>query len=100
MDGGGRLVRPLSAGVPGGAAVATSPRSQLPSIRFLRFLARPRFRRGRSVAVPLERRLPRFLGTGLVFGFLGLAGGTGLVLGGHVQALRQTYGEPHHVLAI
>ena len=34
MDGGGRLVRPLSAGVPGGAAVATSPRSQLPSIRF------------------------------------------------------------------
>jgi cell division protein FtsQ len=99
MDGGGRLVRPLSAGVPGRAAVATSPRSQLPSIRFLRFLARPRFRRGRSVAVPLERRLPRFLGTGLVFGFLGLAGGTGLVLGGHVQALRQTYGEPHHVLA-
>src|SRR5215211_123702 len=99
MDGGGRLVRPLSAGVPGGAAVATSPRSQLPSIRFLRFLARPRFRRGRSVAVPLERRLPRFLGTGLVFGFLGLAGGTGLVLGGHVQALRQTYGEPHHILA-
>jgi cell division protein FtsQ len=99
MDGGGRLVRPLIAGAPAGAAVATSPLSPVPSPRFLRFLTRQKLRRGRSVAVPLDRRLPRFLGTGLVLGFLGLTTGTGLVLGGHVQSLRQTYGEPHHVLA-
>ncbi|HEX8662393.1 MAG TPA: cell division protein FtsQ/DivIB [Beijerinckiaceae bacterium] len=56
-------------------------------------------RRGRSVAVPVERRLPRFLGTGLALGFLGAVVGTGLVLGGHWQAFRTEHGEPHHLLA-
>jgi cell division protein FtsQ len=49
--------------------------------------------------VPLERRLPRFLGTGLALGFLGAVVGTGLVLGGHWQAFRAEHGELHHLLA-
>jgi cell division protein FtsQ len=102
MDGGGRLFRSLTAGTPGGAGARTNTFpgfSPLLPARFLRFLARPRLRRGRSVAVPLERRLPRFLGTGLALGFLGTVAGTGLILGGHGQAFRAHYGEPHHVLA-
>jgi cell division protein FtsQ len=102
MDGGGRLFRPLTAGAPGGAGARTKPSPGLLPLfpdRFLRFLARPRLRRGRSVAVPLEQRLPRFLGTGLALGFLGAVVGTGLVFGGHWQAFRAQHGEPHHVLA-
>lgn len=103
MDGGGRLLRPLTAGAPGGAGARTSPILALPTFptsRFLRFLARSRFRKGRrSVAVPVERRLPRHLGTGLALGFLGASVATGLSFGGHLQNLREVQGEPHHMLA-
>jgi cell division protein FtsQ len=52
-----------------------------------------------AVAVPLAQRLPRRIGTWLALGFLSLSIGAGSVLGGHVEALRQAYGEPHHMLA-
>ena len=64
-------------------------------VQKLPFLRR---RRG-SVAVPLERRLPRFLGTGLTLAFLGGTVGIGLSLGGHVDQLREQHGEFHHLLA-
>ena len=102
MDGGGGLLRPLTAGAPGGAGARTTPHPEptcaLPN-RFLRFLARPRVRPGRSVAVPLDRRLPRFLGTGLALGFLAAAVAVGLGAGGHLQAAREHYGAFHHLLA-
>jgi cell division protein FtsQ len=102
MDGGGRLLRPLTAGAPGDVSVRIAspaqPTSRL-SNRFIRLLARPRVRPGRSVTVPLERRIPRFLGSGLALAFLGAVVVTGLGLGGHLQAAREHYGDLHHILA-
>jgi len=49
--------------------------------------------------VPLCRRLPRLLGTGLTLAFFGAVAITGCVIGGQYQAFREEYGEPHHVLA-
>ena len=102
MDGGGRLLRPLTAGPPGAVGARNIPLPNPPSAfpnRLVRLLARPQLRRGRSVAVPLERRLPHFLGTGLALGFLVAAIGIGLGSGGHLQAAREHYGAPHHLLA-
>jgi cell division protein FtsQ len=102
MDGGGRVLRPLTAGAPGGAGARIDPPSasrSAPLGRFLRLIARPRVRRGRSVTVPLERRLPRLLGTGLALGFLAAVAGAGLAIGGHLQAAREAYGDAHHILA-
>ncbi len=58
------------------------------------------FRRSRrSTAVPLAQRLPRRIGTVLALGFLSLSIGAGTVLGGHLDTLREAYGEPRHMLA-
>lgn len=58
------------------------------------------FRPRRSaIAVPLAQRLPERIGTVLALGFLALSIGAGAVLGGHVEAMREIYGEPKHVLA-
>ena len=102
MDGGGRLLRPLTAGATGGAGAWAPelPDLSLPSAPLFRFFARVRlFRSRRSVAVPAATRIPRFLGTGLALGFLGAATLLGLAAGGELQAVRERYGEPHHVLA-
>jgi cell division protein FtsQ len=97
MDGGGRFLRPLSAGLPGGAAVAVPPSawSGSPQPRS----SRPRVRRRASVVTPAQRRLPPFLGTGLVLAFFALVGVTGAVNGGQYQRIRDQYGEPRHMLA-
>ncbi|HEY7384419.1 MAG TPA: cell division protein FtsQ/DivIB [Beijerinckiaceae bacterium] len=97
MDGGGRFLRPLSAGSTGGAAVAapTSVRPCSPDLR----RSRPRVWRRASVITPLQRRLPPFLGTGLVLVFFALVGLTGAVVGGHYQRVLDKYGEPRHMLA-
>jgi cell division protein FtsQ len=79
MDGGGRFRRPLSAGPSGRAGVRTPSPSR--------------------TAAGLQRKLPRFFGTTLTLTFFSLVGVTGAVLGGHVQALRDRYGEPRHALA-
>lgn len=52
-----------------------------------------------ATAVPLAERLPQRVGTVLALGFLALSIGSGAVLGGHVEAMRETYGEPRHILA-
>jgi cell division protein FtsQ len=51
------------------------------------------------VAVPLRSRLPRAIGTALVFGFFGTVGLTGSVIGGQYDQFRAQHGEPHHILA-
>ncbi|HEX2136867.1 MAG TPA: cell division protein FtsQ/DivIB [Microvirga sp.] len=96
MDGGGRFLQPMTA-PSAGTAVARAP-SQ-PSPAFALPFRLPRLKRRRSVAVPLERRLPRFLGTGLTLGFFSLVTFTGLSEGGHLDETYRTYGEPHHALA-
>jgi cell division protein FtsQ len=78
MDGGGRFLRPLSAGLSGRAAFGSSSS---------RFLTR------------LQRKLPRLFGTTLTFAFFAVVGLTGAILGGHVQAFRDQHGEPRHALA-
>jgi cell division protein FtsQ len=95
MDGGGRFLQPMTA--PAGIAVARASllESLLPQTS--RFLLRlPRLTRRRSVAVPLGRRLPRFLGTGLALGFFAAVTFVGLSEGGHLDEAYRTYGEPHH----
>jgi cell division protein FtsQ len=51
------------------------------------------------VAIPLERRIPRFLGTGLALAFFTSVTLSGLSQGGHLDQFYATYGEPHHALA-
>ncbi len=103
MDGGGRFAQPLTAGFPGRAGVRAAvfaPSFPLPSSPAMKGLSLrwPRAKRRRSVAVPLETRLPRYLGSGLALGFFGLVTLVGLVQGGHLAAFQQRYGEPHHAL--
>ncbi|NNM70848.1 cell division protein FtsQ/DivIB [Enterovirga aerilata] len=103
MDGGGRVLEPLTAGYPGLAAGRPAPRPG--QSRFKRvpvFLPRlPVLRRKRRsfVAVPLARRIPRLTGTVLILAFFGATGFYGLVLGGQYDALRAQYGEPRDILA-
>jgi cell division protein FtsQ len=79
MDGGGRFLRPLSAGLPGRAGARASSSG------------------GRLAR--LHRKLPRFLGLGLTVVFFGIVAVTGAIVGGHVDAFRQRHGEPRHALA-
>ena len=98
MDGGGRYLQPMTAypaGVAvarvrlrrrGGAIVQSDPsRQDCSALAAACAGARPR--------VPLERRLPRFLGTGLALGFFARRHGVGLWQGGHlddfIRALRR-----------
>jgi len=53
----------------------------------------------RSAGLPLERRVPRFLGTGLALGFFATVAGLGLWQGGHLDSFIRQHGEPHHALA-
>lgn len=99
MDGGGRLPGSVKAGTALAVRRATIPATGpqlLVGERSGRWL-----RRGRrsAVAVPLAERLPRRIGTSLALGFLALTLGVGSVLGGHVDRLRATQGEPRHMLA-
>ena len=84
---------------PAGIAVARAPLQSSPTPAFALPFRLPRLKRRRSVAVPLERRLPRFLGTGLTLGFFAVATFVGLSEGGHLDETYRTHGEPHHALA-
>ncbi|HEX2552774.1 MAG TPA: cell division protein FtsQ/DivIB [Microvirga sp.] len=107
MDGGGRFAQPLTAGFPARAAARATtidaffPSFPSPSALLMRGLPLrwPRAKRRRSVAVPIESRVPRFLGTGLTLGFFGVVTLAGLASGGHFSALEAQYGAPHHALA-
>jgi cell division protein FtsQ len=97
MDGGGRFLQPMTAPAAAIAVARVSfppvSRSSLLPFRFFRL------KRRRSVAVPIERRLPRFLGTGLALGFFAAVTFVGLSEGGHLDEIYETYGEPHHAAA-
>jgi cell division protein FtsQ len=106
MDGGGRYLQPMTA-YPAGVAVARSasgyrgPSSspfKNPS-RIRKLFGSSRSVRRRSAGIPIEKRLPRFLGTGLTLGFFSLAVGYGLWQGGHIDGFIRDHGEPHHALA-
>ncbi len=100
MDGGGRFARPLTAGTSGGDADRRTPHTPFRLGRVLSLLIRSRgSRRKRAASVGFGPRLPRGFGTGLVFAFFGTVAATGLSLGGHTDALRAEFGEPHHALA-
>jgi cell division protein FtsQ len=92
MDGGGRYLQPMTA-YPAGFAVARSaPESRgagashfkKPS-RIKKLFGSSRSVRRRSAGLPLEQRLPRFLGTGLALGFFSAVIGFGLWQGGHID---------------
>ncbi|MCB5177134.1 cell division protein FtsQ/DivIB [Microvirga lenta] len=103
MDGGGRYLQPMTA-YPADAAVARAatfePRRPSSSrFGFLNVFRPSRGTRRRSVSLPIERRVPRFLGTGLALGFFGAVTVTGLWQGGHLDEIMRNHGEPHHALA-
>jgi cell division protein FtsQ len=105
MDGGGRVLEPLTVGYADGGSRARSPYSghgrpigsasfNIPS-PFAAFGARRR----RSLADALARRLPRNLGTGLTFVLFAAIAGYGMMAGGHFAAFREASGEPRDVIA-
>jgi cell division protein FtsQ len=98
MDGGGRFLQPMTA-PRAGIAVARVPFPNSSTRSSFLFLRLPRLKRRRSVAVPLARRIPRFLGTGLALGFFAAVTFVGLSEGGHLDDAYRTYGEPHHAVA-
>lgn len=98
MDGGGRLPRSVKAvAVPARRSSVSAAGPQL----LVGERSRRWFRSSRrsAVALPLWQRLPERIGTWLALGFLGLSIGTGFVLGGHVETMRENHGEPRHMLA-
>jgi cell division protein FtsQ len=103
MDGGRRYLQPMTAGTAGVASARVSSSNFRQTSRFRRqssLLAHlPRIKRHRSVSVPIARRLPRFLGTGLALSFFTGVAYLGLAQGGHLDEFYKEYGEPHHALA-
>ncbi|NIX76430.1 cell division protein FtsQ/DivIB [Microvirga terricola] len=101
MDGGGRYLQPMTA-YPAGSTVARASTFDdygHGSSRINFSKSAPRGGRRRSVTVPLARRLPRFLGTGLTLAFYGAVTLTGLWQGGHLDDFIRNNGEPHHAIA-
>lgn len=99
MDGGGRLPGSVKAETALAVRRSTIPAAGpqlLVGERSGRWLRRSR---RSAVALPLGQRLPRRIGTSLALGFLALTLGVGCVLGGHIDRLRQSQGEPRHMFA-
>lgn len=103
MDGGGRLLRSMSGpDMPSvmrsshaGAHVAAFPTAK-------GFGPGPRERSPRRrafVVKPIERRIPRGLGSLLTVGLFALSIGYGIVRGGHYDAVVQSFGTPDVALA-
>lgn len=103
MDGGGRYLQPMTAFPADFAAARSVPtenrRRRSSGSKFLSLFDSPVGVRRDSVAVPLNRRLPRFLGTALTLGFFGIVTGIGLFQGGYMADFVDAYGPPHHALA-
>lgn len=107
MDGGGRVFEPLTAGYSGGSGSSPvygghrpgSLATRLRSLRIPSPFAALGFKRRSSVAVPLARRIPRHIGTGLTLAFFVGIAGYGLVAGGQFAALRVVSGEPRDMIA-
>ncbi|MBM6595902.1 cell division protein FtsQ/DivIB [Microvirga pudoricolor] len=98
MDGGGRYLQQMTA-YQADVAVARPARKRAYHSKALNFFGLSTRGRRDSVSVPLARRLPRFLGTGLTLGFFSAVTFVGLWQGGHLDDFIQQHGEPHHALA-
>ncbi|MGO4386848.1 cell division protein FtsQ/DivIB [Microvirga sp. 2YAF29] len=99
MDGGGRYLQPMTA-YPAGRTVAhaaSGGRRQSPRIK--KFFGSSKSVRRRSAGVPIEQRVPRFLGTYLALGFFAGVVTLGLWQGGHLDSFIRENGQPHHALA-
>ncbi|MCB8821347.1 cell division protein FtsQ/DivIB [Microvirga rosea] len=103
MDGGGRYLQPMTAhraGTPVVRAPAAEPhRSGGSRFGFFRKFGPTRSVRRRGAGTPIERRIPRHLGTFLTLGFFGAIAVTGLWQGGHLNDFIRQNGEPHHAFA-
>ncbi|MXQ10150.1 cell division protein FtsQ/DivIB [Microvirga makkahensis] len=97
MDGGGRYLQSMTA-YPA-AVVATRAASDRQPPRIGKFFGSSRSVRRRSSGVPLEKRIPRYLGTWLTLGFLSSVVTLGLWQGGHLDTFIREHGQPHHALA-
>ena len=100
MDGGGRYLQPMTA-YPAGFAVAraASGGRRPASSRITKIFGSSGSVRRRSAGVPIEQRIPRFLGSGLTLAFFSAVIGYGLWQGGHIDGFIRAHGEPHHALA-
>lgn len=103
MDGGGRYLQPMTASRAGGtvARVNTYEPAKRQSTRlpFVKIFSSSRSVRRRSDSLPLARRIPRHLGSGLTLGFLAAVVTVGLWQGGHLDDFIRSHGEPHHAVA-
>lgn len=97
MDGGGRYLQPMTA-YPAGAVAARVASHRQP-LRIKKLFGSSRSVRRRSAGVPIEKRVPRFLGTWLALGFYTGVVTLGLWQGGHLDDFIRENGEPHHALA-
>lgn len=97
MDGGGRYLQSMTA-YPAGVVATRAVSSRQPS-RIRKFFGSSKSVRRRSAGAPLEKRIPRYLGTWLALGFFSGVVTLGLWQGGHLDTFIREHGQPHHALA-
>ncbi|WP_445504951.1 cell division protein FtsQ/DivIB [Microvirga sp. G4-2] len=97
MDGGGRYLQSMTAYQAGVVATRAASDRQPPRIK--KFFGSSKSVRRRSSGVPIEKRIPRYLGTWLTLGFFSGVVTLGLWQGGHLDTFIREHGQPHHALA-
>lgn len=97
MDGGGRYLQSMTAYPAGVVAARAASNRQPPRIK--KFFGSSRGVRRRSAGAPIEKRIPRHLGTWLTLGFFSGVVTLGLFQGGHLDTFTREHGQPHHALA-
>lgn len=97
MDGGGRYLQPMTA-YPAGAVAARAASDRQPP-RIKKLFGSSKSVRRLSAGVPLEKRIPRYLGTWLTLGFFSGVVTLGLWQGGHLDTFIRENGAPHHAIA-
>jgi cell division protein FtsQ len=99
MDGGGRYLQSMTAYQAGVVATRAVSSDRRQASRIKKFFGSSQSVRRRSASVPIEQRVPRFLGTWLALGFFTGVVTLGLWQGGHLDSFIRENGEPHHALA-
>jgi cell division protein FtsQ len=102
MDGGGRVLEPLTVGYAGGgfrAHSASSGQGSSAPFRIPSPFAAFAPRRRRSFASSLGQRLPTHIGTGLTLALFAAIAGYGVMAGGHFAAFRDAAGDPRDAIA-
>lgn len=97
MDGGGRYLQSMTA-YPAGAVAARAASDRQPP-RIKKGFGSSKSVRRLSAGVPIEKRIPRYLGTWLALGFFSGVVTLGLWQGGHLDTFIRENGQPHHALA-